>query len=60
MFADKLVLQPICIRDIQSYVHVFPQESLQAVQSMMTALDQLNDWMKVNRLRLNQGKTQFM
>ena len=46
--------------DIQSYVHVFPQESIQAVQSMMTALDQLNDWMKVNRLRLNQGKTQFM
>ena len=46
--------------DIQSYVHVFPQESLQAVQSMMTALDRLNDWMKVNRLRLNQGKTQFM
>ena len=30
--------------DIQSYMHVFPQESLQAVQSMMTALDQLNDW----------------
>ena len=46
--------------DIQSYFHAFPQESLQAVQSMMTALDQLNDWMRMNRLRLNQGKTQFM
>ena len=46
--------------DIQSYVNVIPQESLQAVQSMMTAVDQLNDWMKENRLRLNQGKTQFV
>ena len=46
--------------DIQSYLHVFPQESLQAVQSMVTALNQLNDWMRVNRLMLNQGKTQFM
>ena len=27
---------------------------------MKMALGQLEDWMKVNRLKLNQGKTQFM
>ena len=37
-----------------------PQESLQAVKLTMTALTQLSDWMKVNRLKLNQDKTQFM
>ena len=46
--------------DIQSYLHSNPQESLQAVRSMKMALGQLEDWMKVNRLKLNQDKTQFM
>ena len=46
--------------DIQSYSSITPQESLQAVKLTMTALTQLSDWMKVNRLKLNQDKTQFM
>ena len=46
--------------DIQSYIHSNPQDSLQAVRSMKMALGQLEDWMKVNRLKLNQDKTQFM
>ena len=46
--------------DIQSYLHSNPRESLQAVRLMKMALGQLEDWMKVNRLKLNQDKTQFM
>ena len=58
---DKLVLQPICTRMTFSLTCMSSHRSrYRQFESMMTALDQLNDWMKVNRLRLNQGKTQFM
>ena len=60
--ADKLVLPFPCTRMTFS-LSCMPSHRnryRQAVQSMMTALDRLTDWMRVNQLRLNQGKTQFM
>ena len=71
-YPTRLLFGPAIVRPIHSrystsmpksrshYLHSNPQESLQAVRSMKMALGQLEDWMKVNRLKLNQDKTQFM
>lgn len=52
------MLSPVC-NDMHLY-HWLPSDPRMAVEVLGFGLEQVRDWMKVNKLKLNPGKTEVL
>ena len=54
------VLNQIYADDTQAYIHCPATKAPSSVLAMQIAIDSLQSWMSINRLRLNPSKTEFI